>query len=230
MPTSGELLKEGVSVNSETFPLDELCEILTTPGMHLPDGHFQYPVSDGNRIGNHLDSLFIIEPIAGNTRFIGYIVADMYCWIAHEKLKFDVIFAPAQPAVKPMVRRLAERLRVREAYWDWLPTGWFGDRLLSGEIKPGDRVLVFNGVSQQGRCVGERLPSFVKDLGGDPIAAAVFAIGTGPGAQKAKELYGSKLYASVQVDINVHAPDQCPICARPDAPPLVRWTDLHEAT
>lgn len=229
MPTSGELLKEGITVISETFPLDELCEIVTTPGMHSPDGHFQYPVSDGNRVGNHLDSLFIIEPIAGNPRFLESIVADIYRWIAHEKVEFDVIFAPSQPAVKPIVRRLAERTRVREAYWEWLPTGWFGNRLTSGQVKQGDRVLVFNGVSQQGRCVGERLPSFVKELGGEPVAAAVFAIGTGPGAQKAREHYGSKLYSAVQVEIQIHRPDNCPICARTDAPPLVRWTDLREA-
>jgi hypothetical protein len=228
MPRSGETLKEAVSTFSETFPRDLLTEILSTPGAHCAHGHFQYPASEGNRVGNHLDSLFIIEPIAANERYVGAIVEDVCRWLEREKVEFGVIFAPAQPAVQRIAGKLAERTGARLASWEYLPSGWFGTRLVSGSVEKGDRVLVFNGVSQQGRCVGDRLPSFVRDLGGETVAAAVFAIGTAPGAKQALERYGSKLYATVQVDININPPQDCPVCARPDAPPLVPWTEVRD--
>lgn len=227
MPRSGETLKEAISTVSETFPGDVLTDILSTAGAHIPHGHFQYPAREGNRDGNHLDSLFIIEPIAANERWVDAIVEDICRWIEREKVQFEVVFAPAQPAVQRIAGKLAERTGARQAYWEYLPSGWFGTRLVSGSIGKGEPVLVFNGVSQQGRCVGDRLPSFVEGLGGNTVAAAVFAIGTAPGARQAVERYGSKLYAAVQVDIDINPPQSCPLCARPDAPPLVPWTDVR---
>ncbi len=62
--------------------------------------------------------------------------------------------------------------------------------LREGSINNGDRVLVFNSVAQHGRCVGERLPAFAEQLGGKPVAAAVFAKGTGNGVVAAEERWG----------------------------------------
>ena len=224
----GETLNQLIRVTSSTFPKEEIAEILHKPGIYFRHGHFLYPVNDGRKVGNHLDSLFIIEPIVVDNHLVEFIVSDINRWIEKENIDFDVIFAPAQPAVQTIVSKLSDKTNKRSAFWEYYSTGWFGSKLVSGEIQPGDKVLVFNGVSQQGRCVGERLPSFVQDLGATTVAAAIFAKGTAPGVQDAETRYGNKLYSAIQVDIAVFSPDACMLCSQPNPPALIPWTDLRD--
>ncbi len=223
-----EDLRKSLKVTSTTMPDQQIGTILQTPGIFFGPGHYLYPAREGNRSGNHLDAVFLIEPIAANEQFIDWIVSDVCRWIQKENIQFEVIFAPAQPAVQKMVHKLAAATRAREAFWEYLPSGWFGDKLVSGEVKPGDRVLVFNAVTQQGRCVGERLPAFVEGLGGKPVAAAVFAKGTAGGVKAAEERYGPKFYASVQVTIGIETPEQCHICKKDGSAELIPWTQLRD--
>src|SRR5213078_3543563 len=78
----------------------------------------------------------------------------------------DVVFAPAQPAVRPLAEAVGARLERPTAYWEYLPSGRYGSRLVEGSVPGGSRALALNAVSLQGRCVGLRLPQFVQGLGG----------------------------------------------------------------
>jgi len=228
MLKSSDYLDKSLRLCSSTMSRAELDEILATPGIYFASGHYLYPVSDGGRVGNHLNSLFIIEPIAAQDHLVDLIVSDMLRWIDREQIEFNLIFAPAQPAVQKIVHKLAERTGARQAFWEYKGSGWFGDKLVSGQVKPGDKALVVNGVSQQGRCVGDRLPSFVESLGGQAVAAAVFAKGTGPGVKAAEARYGSKLYSALEVDIKVQSPAECQICAGGGKKSLIPWTELRD--
>jgi hypothetical protein len=232
MPQLSEPLSLSVKVTSPSFPKERMEKILSTPGIYLRGGHFEYPATEGNQTGNHLDAVFIIEPIAQNPTFVDWIVEDILCWIEKENIQFDVIFAPAQPAVKTIVGKLAKRTGARQAYWEYFPTGWFGSKLVSGEVKQGERALVFNGVTQQGRCVGDRLPSFVESLGAIPIAAAVFAKGSAPGVSIPEKRFGNKFYSAVQAAIQISSPDACTICqsTNPEiSKKLTPWTAVRDS-
>jgi orotate phosphoribosyltransferase len=217
----------GVKVTTQTMPKEQVTRLLDTPGISHRGGHYQYPVDDGDMRGSHLDSIFVIEPIAAETEYINWIVADIKRWLESEKIEFEVIFAPAQPAVMRLVDQLSFETGKRAAYWEYKSTGWFGDKLVSGKIDKGDKVLVMNGVTQQGRCVGERLPSFVSKLGGETVAAAVIAKGTAAGVKEAEKKYGSKFYSTFQVSIEVATPSECKACDVGDTH-IVPWTDLRD--
>jgi len=227
MQRSSETATRGWKIISRTIPDGQIGEILSTPGIFFEHGHYLYPVSDEKRQGNHLDAIFLIDPISGKDQCVQALVDDICRWLKKEAIDPDVIFAPAQAAVRTIVERLAARIGKRTAFWEYLPSGWFGDKLVSGEVRAGDRVLVFNGVSQQGRCVGERLPEFVESLGGQTVAAAVIAKGTAPGVAAAEKRFGSKLYATLQVDIRVQQPEGCSICQESGGTPTP-WTDLRD--
>lgn len=233
MPQLSESLSHRLKVTSDSFPKEKIDKILATPGIYVTDGHFEYPVTDGNRIGNHLDSVFVIEPIAKNPKFVDWIVDDILNWIGKYDIQFDVIFAPAQPAVQTIVDKLAARTGTRQAYWEYFSSGWFGSKLVAGMVKPGERVLVFNGVTQQGRCVGERLPSFLEELGANPVAAAVFAKGTASGVSIPEKRFSDKFYSAVQATILVNSRDSCPDCqsSKPNSSINLRpWTMVHNLT
>lgn len=223
---SDALIAGAITVTSKTIPEEQIAKILSTPGIVFKNGHFEYPVSNQEQTGNHLQSVFLIEPIAANKQYVDWIVEDIANWLDKEHIEVDVVFAPAQEAVKVIVDALAKKKNLKTAFWEYLPGGWFGQKVVGGEVKAGDRVLVFNGVSQQGRCVGLRLPSFVEKLGGETVAAAVFAKGTTEGVKEAEKKYGDKLYSTVQVSIPISTPDTCHICKNDPSKKLIPWTEL----
>lgn len=223
---SDALSAGSIKITSKTMPEAQIGKILSTPGIVFKDGHFEYPVSSKESIGNHLQAVFLIEPIAANPEFVGWIADDIIRWMDEEQIAVDVIFAPAQPAVKVIVNEIAKRRGANAVFWEYLPGGWFGSKVVEGEIKPGQKVLVFNGVSQQGRCVGNRLPGFVEILGGQTVAAAVFAKGTAEGVRAAEQRFGNKLYATVQVAIPIATPEACSTCRNEPNSKLIPWTDL----
>ena len=203
---------KSIQFASDTFPADQINELIAHPGVHVTGGHYQFPETDGNRVGNHMDALFILEPLTENAEYVGWIVDDIEQWIDDNNIGFEVVFAPAQPSAVRIVQELVKRRKKKAAFWQYLPTGWFGEKLVEGSINNGDRVLVFNSVAQHGRCVGERLPAFAEQMGGKPVAAAVFAKGTGNGVIAAEERWGERLYAALQIPIEVSLPNSCTKC------------------
>lgn len=211
-----------------SFAETQLEAILNDPNVYYSQGHFEYPQSQRpDKIGNHLDSLILFEPIAANAEFLNWLVADLQLFIEQEKLDFDTIFAPAQKSVIKFVEILTKRLNVKAAYLEYLPTGWFGNKITEGKIGKGDKVLVLNGVSQQGRCVGLRLPELVKMYEGNVVGAAVFASGNGLGVQEACKTYGSKFYRSIECNLNVYNPANCPLC-KDKTNELIAWTKYRD--
>lgn len=217
-----------ISRIASSFAETQLEAILNCPNIYYPQGHFEYPQSQPpDKIGNHLNSLILFEPVAANDEFLNWLVADLELFVTKEKLDFDTIFAPAQKSVVKFVEILAKRLKVKTAYLEYIPAGWFGNEICEGKIAKGAKVLVLNGVSQQGRCVGLRLPEFVRMHGASVVGAAVFASGNGLGVQEACKIYGSKFYRSIECDLNVYNPANCPMC-KDKTNELMPWTKYRD--
>ena len=219
-----ERVADGLSLTSRTFPRASLDEILAVARPFSPEGHYLYPA---DREGNHVRGFIAVEPIARHGPFVGRIADDVAAWARAESIDADVVFAPAQPAVRVLGGAVARALDLEAAYWEYRPSGRYGERLVEGTVKPGSWALVFNGVSLQGRCVGDRLPAFLDRLGGSVAGAAVFAKGTAPLIHKVEQRLGSRFYSTVQVDVTIYRPAACPMCAASGAPP-VPWTDFAE--
>ncbi len=216
-------LGERLTATSPTFPPERLATILRDTHAFHREGHYLYPAD--NR-GNHLQGYFLLEPVAADRRFVEWIAEDLVAWTHRARIEFDVLFAPAQPAVRSLAEAIARKAGRPTAYWEYLPSGRFGERLVEGRVDRGARALVFNGVSHTGRCVGQRLPEFVNRLGGTSVAAAVFVKGTAPKVGETEARLGDRFYAALRAEVPVFAPTGCPLCAR-DGPP-VPWTDLLE--
>lgn len=213
-----------ITLTSETFDDGLLMEVLRTTKIHHENVHVQYPAIPE---GAHLSRFFNIKQAIRDSGFIVNATHDMDLWTMNEDIDFDVIFAPNQPAVRKIVEAFVSSravLKTRAVFWEYLPTGQFGDKIVSGEIKPGDRVLVYNAVSIQGRCIGERLPSFAKALGGEVVAIACFAKGTTPKVRELEKRWGNKFYSAIQIDIPVYKAEDCPMCKAGEK--LIPWTEL----
>lgn len=195
---------------SPTFPASRLQEILAVAKPFDPEGHYLYPA---DLRGSHLQGFFAFEPIARHPRFVEAIAADIAAWTHARAGDFEVIFAPASPAVRVLADAVGAATGKRVAYWEYLPSGRFGDRLVQGSVAPGSRVLVFNAVSLNGRCVGNRLPGFVERLGGVVVAAAVFAKGTTEQVRETERRWGDRFYSTIQADVPVYEPAACSMCA-----------------
>lgn len=214
-------LGERLTATSASFPRDRLEAIVSGARPFHPDGHFLYPADDR---GNHLQGYFLLEPVAADPRFVEWIASDAVSWMDREGIEFDVLFAPAEPAVKILADAIVRKAGRRAAYWEYRPSGRFGDRLVEGRVDRGERALVFNGVSHTGRCVGLRLPGFVDSLGGTTVAAAVFAKGSAPKVAETELALGNGFYSALRVEVPVFAAEGCPLCVR--AGPPLPWTVL----
>lgn len=216
-----DLLGERLTATSATFPRDRLETIVRDARPFHPEGHYLYPADER---GNHLQGFFLLEPVASNPRFVDWIAQDIAAWTERQGIAFDVLFAPAQPAVRIVADAIAARVGRPAAYWEYLPSGRFGERLVDGRVDARSKALVFNGVSHTGRCVGQRLPEFVARLGGTTIAAAVFVKGSTPKVAETEQRMGDRFYSALRAEVPVFAPAGCPVCAR-EGPP-VPWTTL----
>lgn len=219
-----ETLNDSIRLVSATFPPSTLEAIVKESRPFTERGHFLYP-DDAN--GNHTKGFFAIEPVSRSPVFVDVIADDIVAWADRESIDIDGVFAPAQPAVRPLAEAVGERLEKRRAYWEYLPSGRFGSQLVEGWVPRGSKLLALNGVSLQGRCVGLRLPQFVEGLGGTVGAAAVFAKGTAELVAKTEERLGRRFYSTLQVNVPVYAPDSCPVCAAGQGPPIP-WREFAE--
>lgn len=219
----------GTALVSETFfNFSLLTYVLDVTKACRGDVHVQYPAIPE---GVHLQRFFDIEEVVKIKSFVPFMTGDLRDWVSDKNISIDVIFAPNHPSVRKIVEQFVYDSTpygadptVRAVFWEYLPTGRFGDKLVSGEIKPGDRVLVYNAVSIQGGCIGERLPSFVEALGGEVVAIACFAKGTTPKVRELEEKWGNKFYSTIQVDIPVYKQEDCPMCKAGEK--LIPWTEL----
>ena len=221
-----ETTKERVRLVSQTFPRAPLNRILREARPFTDEGHYRYP-DDAD--GNHTRGFFAIEPVTRVSPFVETIADDMTAWAERVRLSADVVFAPAQPAVRPLTEALGARLHVPTAYWEYLPSGRYGDQLVQGSVPHGADVLAVNGVSLQGRCVGLRLPQFVDRLGGTVVAAAVFTKGTTELVHQTVQRLGDRFYSTLQVDVPIYPAAQCPMCASTGADPI-SWRVFAEAS
>src|SRR2546429_663589 len=159
--------------------------------------------------------------------YVDPIADDMAAWAGRTAIDVDVIFAPAQPAVRPLAEALGARLRRPTAYWEYLPSGRYGERLVEGSVLAGSRALALNGVSLQARCVGLRLPQFLERLGGRSVAAAVFAKGVADLVRQTEEKMGDRFYSTLQVNVPIYPASSCPLCASSAQPPM-SWREFAE--
>lgn len=212
---------ERITATSGTFPRDRVETILREARPFHADGHFNYPADSQ---GNHLQGYFLLEPVAADPRFVDWIAEDVATWVDRVGIEWDVLFAPAQPAAKVLASAIARRVGRPAAYWEYFPSGRFGNRLVEGRVDRGSRALVFNGVSHTGRCVGLRLPGFVESLGGTSVAAAVFVKGSAPKVSETERALGDRFYSALRAEVPVFAPKGCPLCA--EVGPPVPWTTL----
>jgi hypothetical protein len=226
--TGGRTVKaatESIRLASETFPRRSLDRILQETRPFTDTGHFLYPDDDN---GSHTEGFFAIEPVTRSVAFVDAIVDDIESWADRESIDVDVIFSPAQPSVRPLTEGVGARLERPTAYWEYLPSGRYGDRLVEGSVPRDSKALALNGVSLQGRCVGLRLPQFVEGLGGTVVAAAVFAKGTADLVKKTEERLRERFYSTIQVDLPIYLPSTCPACESGDSPPR-SWREFAEA-
>ena len=207
---------------SETFARERLERILREAQPFAPDAHVLYP-ADAD--GQHLRGFFAIEPVVRRPEFVDWIREDVAAWIEREDVAFDVLFAPAHPAVRVLARAIASSMGRPAAFWEYLPSGRFGSRLVEGSVHRGATALVFNGVTHTGRCVGQRLPDFVASLGGTAVAAAVFVKGTVAKVHETERRMGRRFYSALQADVPIYAPADCPLCRSTGSPP-VPWPSL----
>lgn len=216
---------EPIRLVSRTFPRETFDRILREARPFTDAGHFLYP-DDSN--GSHTKGFFAIEPISRSESFVDAIAGDIGAWADRDSIDFDLVFSPAQPAVRPLAEAVGSRFGRPTAYWEYLPSGRYGDRLLEGSVPNESRALALNGVSLQGRCVGLRLPQFIESLGGTVAAAAVFAKGTADLVRKTEERMRDRFYSTIQVDVPIYVPSACPICEAGDGAPR-SWREFAEA-
>jgi len=210
---------------SPTFPRITLDRILKEAKPFTETGHFLYPADEN---GNHTKGFFAFEPVARAPKFVDAIADDVAKWADGTSIDADLVFAPAQPAVRPLAEAVGDRLGRPRAYWEYLPSGRYGNHLVEGSVPRGSRALALNAVSLQGRCVGLRLPQFIQGLGGQVTAAAVFAKGVGVLVRETEDWLGDRFYSTIQVDVPVFPPSNCPLCPSLGTPPSP-WREFAEA-
>lgn len=217
-----------ITVVSKTFDPGVMRDLLKTEGLFFDDVHVLYPADCD---GSHLTRFFMVEKILTGEKnnFSDFITTDICRWIRDEQIEFDFVFAPAQPGVKEMAKIIAKEFKKQYSLWDYFSTGRFGDMTAkdSPPMIPFKRALMLNSMSAQGRCVGDRLPSFLKRCQAYPVAAAVFAKGTTGLVERVEKDFGSRFYSTIQVDIPVYKREECPKCKSGDLASLQRWTDLQ---
>ena len=211
---------------SNTLSFKDIDPVLRTPGLFFDDTHVLYPADER---GAHLLRFFSVEPLPLQVGAVDRITADIAAWIDREAIRCEVVFAPAQPGVAELAGALARALEGRAVFLDYLPTGRFGDQIREGgSIRKGERVLVFNGVTHQGGCVGKRLPDYAAACGGETVGAAVFAKGTSGAVVATEKRFGASFYACLQVDVPAYDRQSCPKCLAGDTASLRPWTHLRE--
>ena len=213
-------MKSYIEIVSPTFKGEWLVDILQEAKPAITSGHYLYP-ADGN--GRHTQGFFLLDRIVKNKKFVELIVNDMVYWVHNAGSKFNVVLAPNQPGVKIIMGELGSKLDKSVAYLEYFHTGRFGNKIVEGEIHRGDRVLICNGISFQGNCVGSKLPGVAKEYGGEIAGIAVFAKNNTDLLRDLHAQFGRLFYSTIKVNIPIYNKDRCPYCKESNPIP---WTEL----
>jgi orotate phosphoribosyltransferase len=209
-----------IEIVSPTFKGEWLVDILQEAKPAITSGHHIYPADEK---GSHTQGFFLLDRIA-KKRFVELIVNDMAHWAHNAGPKFDVIIAPNQPSVRILIGELGSRLGKSVAYLEYFHTGRFGNRIVEGDIRNGDRVLICNGISFQGNCVGNKLPGVAKEYGGEIAGIAVFAKNNTSLLKDLHAQFGQSFYSTIEINIPIYSKNTCPYCKESDPTP---WTEIE---
>jgi len=121
-----KIVTDPIRLVSPTFRRQTLDRILTDARPFTDTGHFLYPADED---GNHTKGFFAFERVARTPTFVDSIADDIAKWEDRTSIDVDVVFAPAQPAVRPLAEAVGARLERPTAYWEYLPSGRYGSRL-----------------------------------------------------------------------------------------------------
>lgn len=207
-------IPEGITLISPTFSPQSLEALLEKTHPFITQAHLRYP-ADNLGPSFHLPSFFYFSKILRDPSAAKLIAGDLGNWITSNKIPVDVIFAPADPEVKEIVKELSRMLNKPSAFLKVLPSGRFGESIEGKKhLTPGKNVLIFNGVSTTGRCVGLRLPQFAEQNHANVSAIAAFAKGSSPGVKEAEQKFHNRFYSAIQVNLPLYPaePQKCPLC------------------
>lgn len=182
------------------------------------EGHFEYPISHGDKKGLHRDAILLPETFA-EVRYREHAVRvarDIAQWLCEGSVpQLDGILAPHQPGVRELAELIAIEYgrSIELSLLDWKDEGWFGDELVYGvEPLPGSQWAVFNAITHEGSCVGMKLPGIIERYHAETVAAATFATGKKGGVERIRRETSRPYYSAVELDIMAVLEEECGIC------------------
>jgi orotate phosphoribosyltransferase len=183
--------------------------------------------------GHHTATYLRFESIARIPPLITVVARDMADWIArlHEKRPVMGLVTTDSDA-RLLAERVAElllpkiRLRLISTPYN-RGTGKIGTDVVTGEIRPGERLLVLNDVTTRGQCVS-KLGKVVTDHGGVLAGMMVFARRDSGQFPLMDELTGTyPFYYTADLSMPQWNPPECPLC-QVGKPLLLSWRDMPE--
>src|SRR2546427_8876501 len=122
-----KIVTDPIRLVSPTFRRQTLDRILTDARPFTDTGHFLYPADED---GNHTKGFFAFERVARSPTFVDAIADDIAKWRDRASIDVDVVFAPAQPAVRPLPEAGGARLERATPHLGNPPGGRYGKRLV----------------------------------------------------------------------------------------------------
>jgi hypothetical protein len=78
---SSNPLRSELTIRADACAPERVAKALAVANIYLRPGHFEYPVSELGKCGNHLDALFLIDPIVAQAEFVATIAEDIRDWM-----------------------------------------------------------------------------------------------------------------------------------------------------
>jgi orotate phosphoribosyltransferase len=183
--------------------------------------------------GHHTATYLRFESIARIPPLITVVARDMADWIARLHEKRPVMgLVPTYSDARLLAERVAElllpkiRLRLIVTQYN-RETGKIGTEIITGEIRPGERLLVLNDVTTRGQCVS-KLGRVVTDHGGVVAGMMVFARRDSGQFSLMDQLTGTyPFYYTADLSMPQWDPPECPLC-QVGKPLLLSWRDMPE--
>jgi orotate phosphoribosyltransferase len=182
--------------------------------------------------GQHTAAYLRFESIARIPQLVTVIARDMADWIARLHEKRPVIgLVTTDSGSRLLAERVAElllpKIRLRLIVTPYnRETGKIGTEIITGEIRPSERLLVLNDVTTRGQCVS-KLGKVVTDHGGVLAGMMVFARRDSGQFPLMEELIGTyPFYYTADLSMPQWNPPECPLCRT--GKPLLPWRDMPE--
>ena len=182
--------------------------------------------------GHHTATYLRFESIARIPQLITVIARDMADWIArlHEKrpvMGLVTTDSDARLLAERVAALLPAKIRLRLISTPYnRKTGKIGTEIITGQIRPGERVLVLNDVTTRGQCVS-KLGKVVTNHGGILAGMMVFARRDSGQFPLMDELTGTyPFYYTANLLMPQWDASVCPLCQA--GKPLLSWRDMPE--